>query len=57
LGVCLENLQVADLAGAKRVVADGDSTTVIGGCGSKATIQARAAEIRRLIEARVSSPP
>ena len=50
LGVKLANLKVADLGTAKRVVVDGESTTVIGGGGARAAIEGRAAELRRLID-------
>ncbi|HYK88186.1 MAG TPA: chaperonin GroEL [Acidobacteriota bacterium] len=50
LGIKIENLQLTDLGRAKRVVIDKDKTTIVGGEGSKAAIEGRCAEIRRLIE-------
>jgi chaperonin GroEL len=50
LGLKLENVTLADLGRASRVVLDKDNTTVIGGGGKKEAIQARCAEIRKQIE-------
>jgi chaperonin GroEL len=50
LGVTLESLKLADLGRARRVVCDKDSTTIIGGHGSKEAISGRCQELRRLIE-------
>lgn len=46
LGVKLQNVTIDDLGRAKRIVVDRDSTTIVGGGGTKAAIEARAAEIR-----------
>ncbi len=50
LGVKLENLKLADLGRANRVVADKDTTTIVAGTGKKEAIQGRCAEIRKQIE-------
>jgi chaperonin GroEL len=50
LGLKLENVSVASLGRAKRVVINKDTTTIIGGGGDKAAIDARIAAIRREIE-------
>jgi chaperonin GroEL len=50
LGVKLENIDPSHLGRAKRVVVDRDSTTIIGGTGDKAAIEARKQQIRQLIE-------
>ena len=54
LGVKLENVGVAGLGRAKRVVVDKDTTTIIGGAGDKAAIAGRVATVRREIEASTS---
>jgi len=41
LGVKLENVHIEDLGTAKRVAIDRETTTIIGGAGSKATITGR----------------
>jgi chaperonin GroEL len=45
----LESIGPSDFGTVRRVVIDKDTTTLIGGAGDKAAIQARAAEIRRQI--------
>jgi chaperonin GroEL len=50
LGLKLEDVQLAQLGRAKRVVADKDSTTIIGGAGDRKAIEARMAQLRREIE-------
>jgi chaperonin GroEL len=50
LGVKLENLTLADLGRANRVVADKDTTTIVAGTGKKEAISGRCAEIRKQIE-------
>jgi len=50
LGLKLENLSLADLGKAKRIVVDKENTTVIEGAGKKSDIQARIAQIRSQIE-------
>ncbi|HEU5359515.1 MAG TPA: chaperonin GroEL [Gemmatimonadales bacterium] len=45
-GAKLEHVTVADLGGAKRVVVDRDSTTIIGGAGAATAIAARCEELR-----------
>jgi chaperonin GroEL len=50
LGTKLENVTLADLGRAKRVVIDKDTTTIVGGGGERAKLDGRCAEIRRQIE-------
>jgi chaperonin GroEL len=50
LGLKLESLTLADLGQAQRVVVDREHTTIIGGKGEKAAIEARRTELRREIE-------
>ena len=49
-GLSLEHARLEDLGQARRVVVDKDRTVVVGGAGARATIDGRAAEIRRQIE-------
>ena len=50
VGLKLENVTVAELGTARRVVIDKDKTTIIGGAGDKAAIDARIAAIRKEID-------
>ena len=50
LGMKLENLGLAELGRAKKVIVDKDNTTVIEGAGKAADIKARIEQIRREIE-------
>src|SRR6186713_183766 len=50
LGIKLENVTVEMLGRAKRVLIEKDTTTIIDGAGTKATIQARIAQIKGQIE-------
>jgi len=50
LGIKLENVEMADLGRAKKVVIDKDNTTLIHGAGDSEAIQGRIAQIRREIE-------
>jgi chaperonin GroEL len=50
LGVKLANVTIADLGQAKRVVVDKESTTIVGGGGSKEAITGRANELRTQIK-------
>jgi chaperonin GroEL len=50
LGVKLENVELADLGKAKRVIVDKDNTTIVEGGGERKAIQGRVATIRRQIE-------
>ena len=50
LGLQLENVGMEQLGRAKRVVADKDTTTIIGGAGDDKAIKGRVAQIRREIE-------
>ncbi|MFN3655891.1 MAG: chaperonin GroEL [Pseudolabrys sp.] len=50
LGLKLENVGLAQLGRAKRVVIDKDNTTIIGGGGERAAIDARLEQIRREID-------
>jgi chaperonin GroEL len=50
LGIKLENVGLEQLGRAKRIVSDKDNTTIIGGAGQRAQIDARIQQIRREIE-------
>jgi chaperonin GroEL len=50
LGLKLENVTIADLGKAQRVVIDKDNTTIIGGAGQKKDIEGRCGEIRKQID-------
>lgn len=50
VGMKLENADLSVLGRANRVVATKDSTTIVGGKGKKADIEARAAQLRKQIE-------
>jgi len=50
LGVKLENIDPSHLGRAKRCVVDRESTTIIGGAGNKAAIEARKQQLRQLVE-------
>jgi chaperonin GroEL len=50
LGIKLENVQLADLGTAKRVVIDKENTTLVEGGGERSAIQGRVATIRKQIE-------
>jgi len=50
LGLKLENVELAQLGTARRVVVDKDTTTIVGGGGSQKDIQARINQIRKQIE-------
>ncbi|TSE11757.1 chaperonin GroEL [Mesorhizobium intechi] len=50
LGIKLENVTIEMLGRAKRVLIEKDTTTIIDGAGTKATIHARVAQIRGQIE-------
>ena len=50
LGIKLENLKLADLGKAKKVVVDKDNTTIIEGGGKTGAIEGRIKELRMLIE-------
>jgi chaperonin GroEL len=50
LGIKLENVTVADLGTAKRVIVDKETTTLVEGGGDRKAIQGRVATIRRQIE-------
>jgi chaperonin GroEL len=54
LGIKLANVTLADLGRAKRVVIDKESTTIVGGGGTKAAIDGRANEIRAQIKTTTS---
>jgi chaperonin GroEL len=49
LGIKLENVQLADLGSAKRVIVDKDDTIVVEGAGDAKTIQGRVATLRAQI--------
>jgi len=46
LGMKLETVKLQDLGRAKKVVADRETTTIIGGAGAKEAVEGRCAEIR-----------
>jgi chaperonin GroEL len=50
VGLSLEKAQLADLGRAKRVEIDKDDTTIVGGAGDPAAIDARIAAIRQAIK-------
>jgi chaperonin GroEL len=50
LGVKLENVSIADLGRAKKVIIDKDNTTIIEGAGKSAEIKGRIDQLRREIE-------
>ncbi|MDX9753461.1 MAG: chaperonin GroEL, partial [bacterium] len=50
LGIKLENITLADLGQAKRVVVDKDNTTIVEGAGEKSDIQGRINQIRNQID-------
>jgi chaperonin GroEL len=50
LGLSLESVQLEQLGRAKRVVIDRDTTTLIGGAGSKQAIGARMQQLRQQID-------
>jgi chaperonin GroEL len=54
LGMKLENLGLAELGRAKKVIVDKDNTTIIEGNGKNSEIKARIEQIRREIEAATS---
>jgi len=54
LGMDLEKVQPRQLGIAKKVVIDGDNTTIVEGKGKTADLKARAEQIRREIEATTS---
>jgi chaperonin GroEL len=49
LGLKLENLKVADLGRARRIVVDKDDTTIVGGAGDRKAIEGRCQELRKQI--------
>ena len=54
LGIKLANVTLDELGRAKRIIADKDSTTIVGGAGTKEAIQGRANEIRAQIKTTTS---
>lgn len=50
VGIRLEDVQIAQLGRAKRVVVDREKTTIIGGAGNKPAIDGRMAQIRAQID-------
>jgi chaperonin GroEL len=54
-GITLATVRLSDLGSAKRVVVDQEKTTIVGGAGRKADVEARAREIRALYEATAST--
>lgn len=49
-GMKLESAEIAMLGSARKVIANKDNTTIVGGKGKKKEIDARIAEIKKLIE-------
>jgi chaperonin GroEL len=54
LGVSLESIKLSDLGTAKQVLIDSENTTIVGGAGNKAAIEARVEQIRAEIETTTS---
>jgi chaperonin GroEL len=54
LGIKLANVTLDELGRAKRVVVDKESTTIVGGSGTKEAIEGRANEIRAQVKAETS---
>ncbi len=50
LGLKLENLTIADLGRAKRIVVDKENTTIVNGGGKTSEIQGRVKQLRRQID-------
>ncbi|MBK9989233.1 MAG: chaperonin GroEL [Verrucomicrobia bacterium] len=50
LGLKLENITLADLGKAKRIVVDKENTTIVEGSGKSSDIQGRVKQLRRQIE-------
>lgn len=50
VGLTLENVEIAQLGRVRRVVIDRENTTLIGGMGDRAAIEARTQQIRRQVE-------
>src|SRR5205085_10292521 len=50
LGIKLENVTIAMLGGAKKVMIDKENTTIVNGAGKKADIEARVSQIKAQIE-------
>ena len=50
LGIKLESIQLQDLGRAKKVIVDKEHTTIIGGAGKKADIEARINQIKKAIQ-------
>ena len=50
VGLKLENVQLAELGRATRIVVDKDNTTIIGGKGDRESIEGRMQQIRREVE-------
>jgi chaperonin GroEL len=56
LGIKLENVTINMLRRAKKVMIDKENTTMVGGAGKKADIQARITQIKAQIEETTSRP-
>ena len=50
MGSKLENAQIADMGGAKRIVIDKDNTTIIDGAGERASLEGRVKQIRAQVD-------
>ena len=53
-GTELDQLSIKDLGSAKRIVVNNDATTIVGGAGKRADVEARAGQIRDEIESTTS---
>ena len=54
LGIKLENVTLADLGRAKKVILEKEKTTIVDGAGEKADIEARVAQIKAQVETTTS---
>ena len=54
VGLRLDKAQIDDLGKAHRIVIDKDATTIVGGAGARAAIQARCQDLRTQIDAATS---
>ena len=50
MGSKLENAQLDDMGGAKRIVIDKDNTTIIDGAGERASLEGRVKQIRARVD-------
>ena len=50
LGIKLENVKINNLGSCKKLKVDKENSTIVGGSGKKADIEARCSQIRKQIE-------